>query len=104
MNGTSKSMSRPKIAAPGEAFSTVWYVQRIAHAPLSMNVSMSAGSTDSAMSISEVRIIFPRTEWMRSHMAFARGFYIMFDLRFMLYEPHNVSKCNLNSDPLLYIK
>jgi hypothetical protein len=64
-------MSRPKIAAPGEAFSTVWYVERIAHAALSMNVSMSAGSTDLAMSISEVRIIVPRTEWMRSHIAFA---------------------------------
>ncbi len=64
-------MLRPNIAAPGEAFSTVWYVERIAHAALSMKVSMSAGATESAMSISEVRIIVPRTEWMRSHMAFA---------------------------------
>jgi hypothetical protein len=32
---------------------------------------MSAGSTDSAMSISEVRIIVPRTRWMHSQMAFA---------------------------------
>jgi hypothetical protein len=61
MNGTLKSMSRPKIAAPGEAFNTVWYVEQIAYAALSMNVSMSAGSTDLAMSISEVRIIVPRT-------------------------------------------
>jgi hypothetical protein len=61
VNGTSKSMSRPNIAAPGEAFNTVWYVEQIAHAALSMNVSMSAGSTDSAMSISEVRIVVPRT-------------------------------------------
>jgi hypothetical protein len=52
---------RPKIAAPGEAFNTVWYVERIAHAALLVNVSMSAGSTDLAMSISEVRIITPRT-------------------------------------------
>ncbi len=65
---------------------------------------MSAGSTDSAMSISEVRIIVPRTWWMRSHMAFAWGFLIMVGLRFMPYELHNVSKCNLNSDPLSYIK
>ena len=48
-------------AAPGEAFYTVWYVEQMAHAALSMKVSMSAGSTDSAMSISEVRIIVPRT-------------------------------------------
>ncbi len=61
MNGMLKSMSHPNIAAPGEAFSTVWYVEQIAHAALSMKVSMSAGSTDSAMSISEVRIIVPRT-------------------------------------------
>ena len=61
MNSMSKSISRPKIAAPGEAFSTVWYVERITHAALLMNVSMSAGSTDPAMSILEVRIMFPRT-------------------------------------------
>jgi hypothetical protein len=53
----SKSTSCPNIAAPGEAFSTVCYVEQIAHAALLMNVSISAGSTDSAMSISEVRII-----------------------------------------------
>ncbi len=104
MNGMSKSISRPKIAAPGEAFNTVWYDEWIAHAALSMNVSMSAGSTDSAMSISEVRIIVPRTRWMRSHMAFAWGFLIVVGLRFMPYESHSVSKCNLNSDPLSYIK
>jgi hypothetical protein len=43
-------MSHPKnIAAPGEAFNTVWYVEQVAHAALSMNVSMSAGSTESAV-------------------------------------------------------
>jgi hypothetical protein len=61
MNGMLKSMSHPNIAAPGEAFNTVWYVEQIAHAALSMNVSMSAGSTESAMSSSEVRIMVPRT-------------------------------------------
>ena len=30
-------------AAPGEAFNIIWYVLRIAHAALLMNVSMSAG-------------------------------------------------------------
>jgi hypothetical protein len=71
MKGMSKSISRPKIAAPGEVFNTVWYDEQIAHAALSMKVSMSAVSTVSAMSISEVRIIVPRTQWMHSHMAFA---------------------------------
>jgi hypothetical protein len=41
---------------------------------------------------------------MRSQMAFACGFLIVVGLRFMPYESHNDSKCNLNSDPLLYIK
>jgi hypothetical protein len=39
----SKSISPPNIAAPGEAFNTVWYVEQIAYAALSMNVLMSAG-------------------------------------------------------------
>ena len=57
----SKSISCLTIAAPGEAFNTVWYVERSAHAALSMNVSMSAGSTELSMSISEVCTIVPRT-------------------------------------------
>jgi hypothetical protein len=44
-------------AAPGEAFNILWYVLQIARAALLMNVSMSAGSSELAMSISEVRII-----------------------------------------------
>jgi hypothetical protein len=45
------------VATPGEAFNILWYVLQIAHAALLMNVSMSAGSTELAMSVSEVRII-----------------------------------------------
>ena len=44
-------------AAPGEAVNILWYVLQIAHAALLMNVSMSAGSSELAMSMSEVRII-----------------------------------------------
>ncbi len=43
-------------SAPGEAFNILWYVLQIAHAALLMNVSMSAGLSESAMSVSEVRI------------------------------------------------
>ena len=71
---------------------------------LSMNVSMSAGSTESAMSISEVRIIVPKTWWTHSQMAFAWGFLIVVGLGLMPHDLHNVSKCNLNSNPLSYIK
>jgi hypothetical protein len=44
-------------AAPGEAFNILWCVLQIAHAALLMNVSMSAGSSELAVSISEVCII-----------------------------------------------
>ncbi len=44
-------------AAPGEAFNNLWYVLQIAHAALLMNVSMSAGSSELAISISGVHII-----------------------------------------------
>jgi hypothetical protein len=69
-----------------------------------MNVSMSAGGTESAMSNSEVRIIVPRTWWTHSQPAFACGFLIVFGLRFMPYESCNVSKCSLNSDPLSHVR
>ena len=32
MYGMSNNISRPNIAEPGEALSTVWYVERMAHA------------------------------------------------------------------------
>jgi hypothetical protein len=58
MNGTSKIVSCLSVCAvPGETFYILWYVLRIAHGALLMNVSMSAGSTELAMSISVVRII-----------------------------------------------
>ena len=51
----SNNMSQPKMAAPGEAFSTVWYVEQMAQAAFVMNVSISLGSTEGAMSISAVQ-------------------------------------------------
>ena len=51
MNRTSKSMSHPKIAAHGEVFNTMWYVEQIAHAALSGKVPLLARSTDLTMSI-----------------------------------------------------
>jgi hypothetical protein len=44
-------------AVPGEASNILWYVLRFAYAALLMNVSMSAGSSELSMSISEVRIV-----------------------------------------------
>ncbi len=57
MNVTLKIVSCSSVAVPGEAFNIVWYVLQIAFAALSMNVSMSAGSTELAVSVSEVCII-----------------------------------------------
>ena len=57
MNGTLKIVSCLGVAAPGEAFNILWYVLQIVHAALLMNVSMPTGSTESAISISEVHII-----------------------------------------------
>ena len=45
------------VAAPGKAFNILWYVLEIAFVALLMNVSMSSGSTELAMSVSEVRMI-----------------------------------------------
>ena len=50
-------MSCSSVAGPGEAFNILWYVLGIAHAALLMNVSMSVGSTELDMSVSEVSII-----------------------------------------------
>jgi hypothetical protein len=67
-------------AAPGEAFNILWHVFQIAHAALLMNVSMSAGSSELAMSISEVRIVI---WWMYLLMAIAlRIFVILVGLHF----------------------
>ncbi len=44
-------------AESGKAFNILWYVLQIAHAALLMNVSMSAGSSELAISISDVRVI-----------------------------------------------
>ena len=62
------------------------------------------GVTESAMSNSAVRNICPRTWWTCSSIAFAWGFLTVVGLRFMPYESHRCSKCNLNSLPLSYVR
>ena len=52
--GMSNSVSRPKIAAPGEAFSTVWYVEQMTHALLVRKSATLLGSTELAVSNSAV--------------------------------------------------
>ena len=50
----SNSMSLPKIAAPGEALSTVCYVERMVHAASVKKSDISLGTTVSIMSNSVV--------------------------------------------------
>jgi hypothetical protein len=61
MNGMSKSMSHPNIAAPGEALSTVWWVEQMAHAASDKKMSMSLGFTELAILISAVFNMFIKT-------------------------------------------
>ncbi len=75
----------------------------MAHAALSRKTSSSLGETESAISSSKVRNIFHRTWCTRSYIAFACGFLTVVGLRFIPYESHRCSKCNLNSELLLYI-
>ena len=76
----------------------------MAHAALSRKTLTSSGVTESAISISAVRNICPRTWWTRSNIAFACGFLIVVGLRLIPYESHRYSKFNLNSLPLLYTR
>ena len=62
---------------------------------------MSTGSTELAVSISEVRIIIPRTQWMHSQMAFALRILDRGWLTFYAIALH-VFKFHLNSDPVSY--
>ena len=98
MNETLKIVTCSSVAAPGEAFNILWYVLWIAFAALSMNVSMSASSTELAMSVSEVRII---VWWMRVRWQLLWGFLIFAGLRFYDIALH-MFKIHLNFDPVSY--
>jgi hypothetical protein len=54
-------MSHPNIAAPGEVFNTVWWVERMAHAASDKKMSMSLALTDLAISSSAVGSMFVNT-------------------------------------------
>ena len=65
---------------------------------------MNHKGVQNAILISAVRSICPITWCTRSNIAFACGFLTVVGLRFIQYESHRCSKCNLNSLPLSYIK
>jgi hypothetical protein len=61
MNGMSKIMSHPNIAAPAEALSTVWWVEQMAHVACDRMMLKSLDFTEFAISISDVRNMFITT-------------------------------------------
>jgi hypothetical protein len=61
MNGMSNSISCPNIAAPGEAFTTVWWVEGMAYAASAKKMSMSLALTDSAVLSLAVHSMFVNT-------------------------------------------
>ncbi len=103
-NGMSKSMSCPKMAAPGEALSTVWWGERMTYAALSRKTLMSSGVNELAISNSAVGRICPSTWCTHSNMPIACGFLTVVGLHLIPYDLHRYSKWSLNSLPLSYIK
>jgi len=68
MNEMSNSTSRPNFAAPGEALSTVWQAEQMAHAASVRKTLMSLGFTEMAILISDVHNMFIKTAWTRSSL------------------------------------
>jgi hypothetical protein len=75
----------------------------MAHAA-SRKTLTSSGATESAITISAVRSICPRTWCTRSKISFTCGFFIVVGLHLKPYESHRYSKFNLNSLPLSYTR
>ncbi len=88
----SNHMSVPNTAVPCDDFSTVWYVEQIAHAALTRKSSIISASTVSCMSKLDVRNMSVKTPWIRSSIAFACGFLIVVGLCLSPYESHRDSK------------
>jgi hypothetical protein len=57
----SKIMSCQSIAAPGEAFNTVWWVEQMAHAAYDKKTLMSLAFTNLAISSLAVHSMFVNT-------------------------------------------
>ena len=61
MNRMSNSIPHPNIAAPGEAFNTVWWVEQMAHAASAKKMSMSLALANWAISSLAVHSMFVNT-------------------------------------------
>ena len=72
----------------------------MAHDTFVRILSMSLGATETAISISEVRIIVITTWCIRSSIAFACEFLMLVGLGLAPYDSHRVMKCSLNSRPM----
>ena len=88
----SNNMFQPTMAALGEAFSTVWYVEQMAQAAFVMNASISLGSTEGAMSTSAVWSIDEITRCTCSRIAFTVGFLTLVGLLMIPNDSHRALK------------
>ena len=61
MNGMSNSITHPNIAAPGEAFNTVWRLEQMARAASDKKMLMSLAFTDLAILSLAVHSMFVNT-------------------------------------------
>ncbi len=61
MNGMLNSISCPNIAAPGAAFSTVWWVEQMAHAASDKKMLMTLALTNLAILSSAVHSMLVNT-------------------------------------------
>jgi hypothetical protein len=61
MNKMSNSMFPPNIPELGEAFNTVWWVERMAHVASNKKMSMALALTDLAILSLAVRSMFVNT-------------------------------------------
>ncbi len=92
MNGRPQSISCPNIAALGEALSTVWWIEQMAHAVSHRKILMSLGFTELSISLSALCNKFITTAWIRSSIAFACGFLTLTGLCLMPYVLHGAWK------------
>ncbi len=76
----------------------------MAYAALSRKTLTSSGVTESAVSNSAVRSIWPSTWCTHSNMPFACVFLTVLGLHVIPYDSHRYLKCSLNALPLSYIK
>ena len=103
MEGVSNNMSLPKTAAPGEDFSTIWYIEQIAQEAATKKSSNISADQVSCISRLAVRNMSVKTPCIRSSIVFACGFLTVVGLSSSPHDLHRAWKLSLNLLPLSYM-